>query len=96
MPTDDQTVDEDVVAFVRLGQRVSLNFTVRMRNRATFEAVMASALGGNAFVPYEVMRTIGSVFDDAAGVEFGAEGSAVLYVEVPFTRTIVTARRKSV
>lgn len=84
MPTDDKTVDEDVVEFVRLAQRVSLNFTVRMRNRATFEAVMAVALGCNAFVPHKVVRTIDSVFDDSAGVEFGAEGSAVLYIEVPF------------
>jgi hypothetical protein len=84
MRNGDKTVDQDVVDFVRLGQRVSRNFTARMRNRATFEAVMAAALGGNAFVPHEVAGTIGSVFDDASGVEFGAEGSAVLYLEVPF------------
>jgi hypothetical protein len=45
MPKDDQTVDQHVVDFVRLGQRVSRNFTVRMRNRATFDAVMAAAKG---------------------------------------------------
>lgn len=84
MPKDNQKVDQEVVDFVRLGQRISLNFTVRMRNRATFEAVLAAALGGNAFDPPEVARTIGPVFDDAMGVEFGAEGSAVLYVDVPF------------
>lgn len=84
MSKDVQTVEQDVVDFVRLGQRVSLNFTVRMRNRATFEAVMAAALGGNAFDPHEVARTIGPVFDGAMGVEFGAEGSAVLYIDVPF------------
>src|SRR5437762_13909416 len=84
MPNDDQTVEQDVIDFVRLGQRVSLNFTVPMRNRATFEAVMAAALGGNAFIPHEVARTSGWGFDDASGVEFGAEGSAVLYIEVPF------------
>ncbi|WP_410646256.1 hypothetical protein [Amycolatopsis sp. cmx-4-54] len=79
------TVDTDVVEFVRLGQRVSLNFTVPIRNRETFDAVMAAAQGGNNFDPDQVARTIDTLFGEAMKVEFGAEGSAVLYIEVPFT-----------
>jgi hypothetical protein len=84
MVRTDQAVNRDVVEFVRLGQRVSLNFTVPLRNRATFDAVMAEALGGNNFDPHRVAISIGSLFDDAMDVEFGAEGSAVLYIAVPF------------
>jgi hypothetical protein len=77
-------VQRDVVSFVQLGERVSTNFTVNLSNRATFDAVMNAALGGNNFVPGDVARTIGTLFDDAMQVEFGAEGSAVLYIAVPF------------
>jgi hypothetical protein len=84
MPKDDQTVDQHVVDFVRLGQRVSRNFTVRMRNRATFDAVMAAARGATRSSRTRWRARSGRVFDDAMGVEFGAEGSAVLYIEVPF------------
>jgi hypothetical protein len=77
-------VQADVVTFVQLGQRVSTNFTVNLSNRATFDAVMNAAFGGNNFMPSEVAATIGSLFDDAMQVEFGAEGSAVLYIAVPF------------
>jgi hypothetical protein len=84
MAKDASTVDQDVVAFVRLGQRVSQNFTVHMRNRETFDAVMAAAQGCNAFSPQDVARTIGPLFDDSMSVSFGAEGSPVLYIDVPF------------
>lgn len=77
-------VDTDVVEFVRLGQRVSLNFTVPIRNRATFDRVMATAQGGNNFDPDLVGSTIGTLFDESMEVDFGAEGSAVLYIEVPY------------
>ncbi|GAB3448870.1 hypothetical protein GCM10027436_42740 [Actinophytocola sediminis] len=79
-----RNVQADIVRFVQLGQRVSTNFTVNLSNRATFDAVMNSALGGNNFMPSEVAATIGTLFDDAMQVEFGAEGSAVLYIDVPF------------
>jgi hypothetical protein len=78
-------VDTDVVEFVRLGQRVSLNFTVTVRNRPTFDRVMAAAQGGNHFDPDLVASTIGTLFDESMKIEFGAEGSAVLYIEVPYT-----------
>ncbi|CRK56935.1 hypothetical protein [Alloactinosynnema sp. L-07] len=80
----DHSVDTSVVEFVRVGQKVSLNFTVGIRNRATFQAVMAEALGGNNFDPSRVASTIGSLFDDAMRVDFGAEGTAVLYLDVPY------------
>jgi hypothetical protein len=82
--TVDQAVDSEVVQFVSLGQRVSTNFTVNLGNRATFDAVMATAMGGNNFDPHAVATSIGSVLDDAMSVEFGAERSPVLYIEVPF------------
>jgi hypothetical protein len=81
----DQSVDKNVVEFVWLGQKVSLKFLVPLRNRATFEAAMAKALGGNKFNPDQVARTIGTLFEESMGVEFGAEGSAVLYIDVPYT-----------
>jgi hypothetical protein len=80
----DADIDANVVRFVQLGQQVSTNFRITLPNRATFEAVMAVALGDNNFDPREVARTIGTLFDDAMKVELGAEGSAVLYIEVPF------------
>lgn len=84
MNSNDSKVQADIVRFVQLGQRVSTNFTVNLSNRPTFDAVMSAALGGNNFTPGEVARTIGALFDDAMHVEFGAEGSAVLYITVPF------------
>ena len=80
----DDAVDHDAVEFVRLGGRVSHHFTVRVRNLATLQAMMAAIPGANEFDPQELARTIGPVFDDAMGVEFGAEGSEVLYVGIPY------------
>lgn len=82
-PINTDTVT-DIVEFVRLGQRVSRNFTVVLSSRVVFDAVMAAAMGANNFDPREVARTIGTLFDDAMKVEFGAKGSPVLYIEVPF------------
>lgn len=84
MTSDQQAVDKDTIEFVRLGQRVSLQFIVPLRNRATFDAVMKITHGGNYFDPHEIAATIGPVFDNAANVEFGLELSAVLYMTVPF------------
>ncbi|GAA3586828.1 hypothetical protein GCM10022222_84420 [Amycolatopsis ultiminotia] len=80
----DVSVHNDIVEFVRLGQKVSLNFTVSLPNSATFHAVMAKAQGCNNFSPQRVADTIGALVDDAMLVEFGAEGSPVLYIGVPF------------
>ena len=80
----DQTSVADIVQFVQLGERVSTHFLVTLPNRATFDAVMATARGGNNFEPHEVGATIGALFDDAMQVQFGAEGSAVLYIDVAF------------
>lgn len=82
--SSNNTAETDIVRFVQIGQRVSTNFTVTLPNRATFDAVMAAPLAANEFDPTEVARTIGTLFDDAMQVEFGAEGSAVLYLTVPF------------
>ncbi|WP_410570654.1 hypothetical protein [Amycolatopsis sp. cmx-4-61] len=84
MPLDRNVVNNDVVEFARLGQKVSLKFLVPLRNRATFDKCMATVQGGNSFDPVEVARTIGLLFDDAMDVEFGAEGSAVLYITTAF------------
>ncbi|OXM56412.1 hypothetical protein CFP71_13365 [Amycolatopsis thailandensis] len=84
MTRNRHVVDTDVVEFVRLGHRVSLNFTVPLRNRPTFDRVMATAQGGNNFDPDLVASTIGTLYDESMEVLFGAEGSAVLYIEVPY------------
>jgi hypothetical protein len=80
----DRTPVAEIVQFVQLGERVSTHFLVTLPNRATFDAVMAAARGGNNFDPYEVGATIGTLLDDAMQVQFGAEGSAILYIDVPF------------
>jgi hypothetical protein len=83
MPVDRNVVNNDVVEFARLGLNVSLKFLVPLRNRATFDKVMATVQGGNRFDPAEIADTIGSLFDDAMDVEFGAEASQVLYITLP-------------
>jgi hypothetical protein len=87
MPLTSNSVDNDIVEFARLGQKVSLNFLVNLRNRATFDKVMATVRGGNNFDPGAIADTFGSLFDDAASVEFGVEASEVLYITVPFFPT---------
>lgn len=79
----DETVDRDVVEFVRLGLKVSHHFLARMRNRATFEAVLAAVDAANEFDPMEVLRTFGPLFDDVSAIDVGAEGTVVLYVNIP-------------
>jgi hypothetical protein len=80
----DQSIHRYVVEFVRLAEKAGCrNFTIDLRNRATFNATMAVARGGNNFDPDLVAGTIGTLFDDAMRVEFGAEASSVLYIEVP-------------
>ena len=82
----------EIVEFVRLGQSVSTNFTVTLPSREVFDAVMAAVERVNSFDPREVAQTIGSLFDNAMRVTFGAEGSPVLYIEVPFfTHQRITA-----
>ncbi|MFC4859283.1 hypothetical protein [Actinophytocola glycyrrhizae] len=82
----------EIVEFVRLSQRVSTNFTVTLPSREVFDAVMTAMERANSFDPREVAQTIGSLFDNAMRVTFGAEGSPVLYIEVPFfTHQRITA-----
>jgi hypothetical protein len=85
MNTDTLTrIDTDIVEFIRLGNRVCRNYRVHLPNRATFNAAMSVAQGCNNFNPTRVAKTIGDIFDDAMHVEFGAEGSPVLYITLPF------------
>lgn len=80
----EQAINADVVEFIRLGNLVCLDYRVDVGNRATFDAAMRRIRGCNSFDPGRVARAIGEIFDDAMAVEFGAEGSPVLYVTVPF------------
>lgn len=76
------SANSDVVDFVRIGQRVSLDYRVDVRDYATFEAVMAVADGCNAFDPAVVAKTFRELFGDISHVEFGAESSTVMYVHL--------------
>lgn len=77
-------VRADVVEFVRLGARVCSDYHVDIPNYPTFQAAMAVTQGGNNFDPERVARTFRELDDDVMQVEFGAEGSPVLYVHLPF------------
>jgi hypothetical protein len=80
----DLGADNDVAECVRLGERVSRQFLVPLSDRVTFTAAMQMSMVCNNFVPQRVADTIGSLFDEAMSVEFGAEGSPVFYITVPF------------
>lgn len=82
--TDRKTVNQDVVEFIKLGQRVSLDWRVHIPNWITFDAAMRAAVGGNRFDPQAVANTFRELFDGAMSVEFGREASAVMYVGVPY------------
>lgn len=77
-------INPDVVEFVRLGQRVCLNYHVNLMNRAEFNAAMSVIDDYNNFDPARIMETIGAVFDDVMHIEFGRESSCVLYITLPF------------
>lgn len=78
------TVDADTVEFIRLGDLVSLDFKAGIRNIETFAAAMAAHRGCNQFDPERVAKTFAPLFDDVSTVEFGAEGSPVMYVSLPY------------
>lgn len=88
MLVTDQTVDRDVVAFVRLGYEVgvSQHWSIGIPNRATFDTIFTGLTSSNAsFDPALVVFTIGGIFEDASRVMFGRDGiPVVLTVEVPF------------
>ncbi|MGF6881708.1 hypothetical protein ABH933_001219 [Nocardia sp. GP40] len=77
-------VNSDVLEFARLGYRTSLEWTVRITDWPTFTAVMDVVGGYNCFDGHRVARTFEPPFYTAMGIEFGREGSPVMYVDVPF------------
>lgn len=84
MAHNNDTINTDIVEFVRLGKLVSTNYTVRIPNYATFRALMGVLGAVNSFDPQQVADTFEPLFNDSEGIEFGADGSEVLYVVVPF------------
>jgi hypothetical protein len=78
------TLDAKVVEFARLGWEASLHWTAPMTNWDTFVAVMRAAGRYNAFDGDAVADSFFDLFHDAMTVEFGREGSPVMYISVPF------------
>ncbi|WP_454199549.1 hypothetical protein [Nocardia sp. Marseille-Q1738] len=78
------TIDAKIVEFTRLGWDASLHWRAPMGNWDTFVAVTRAAGRYNAFDGDAVADTFFDLFNDAADVEFGREGSPVMYVSVPF------------
>jgi hypothetical protein len=71
-------VNTDVVEFVKLGDRVSLDYRVEIPNRATLDAVLAVCKEYNFFDPDRVAKTVGEVFDDLAQIVFERDGLDVI------------------
>lgn len=77
-------VHADTVAFAALGEKICNDFRIDVHNRATFDAIMGTIRGCNDFDPERIRDTIEEIFDDATRIEYGHEGSLVLYVHIPF------------
>lgn len=74
----------DVVEFTRLGWSTSLDWTVPIQNWETFTAVMHTAGEYNDFDGQAIADTFEPLFYDTMRVEFGREGSPVMYISIPF------------
>lgn len=80
------TIDDELVRFVRLANRVHcLHYRIPVPNWPTFAAIMdAMGDGYNDFDPRHVTVTFAPLFPTCNGIEFGAEGTAVLYLTIPY------------
>jgi hypothetical protein len=79
-----ETIHTDTVEFVRLGQRVCLNYHVGIGNWVTFVAAVEAAGDYNEFDPRKIVDSFEELFGVASQVEFGRESSCVMYVSLPF------------